>query len=73
MMWFFTFIFVGIFLWLANLQIVHLARDWPVILIVVGCLIIVGICKKNTRARVLNDLEHGKISVEEAETKLKSS
>ncbi len=73
MMWFFLFIFVGVFLWLANLHIINLGRDWPVILIVFGLLMLLGIRKKSRKNRILYDLEHGKISVEEAEDKLKSS
>lgn len=73
MTWFFLFIFIGVFLWLANLQIISLGRDWPVILIVFGLLMLLGIRKKSRKNRILNDLEHGKISVEEAEDELKDS
>ena len=73
MMWFFMFIFVGVFLWLANLHIISLGRDWPVILIVFGFLMLLGIRRKSRKSRILNDLEHGKISVEEAEEELKDS
>ena len=73
MMWFFMFIFVGVFLWLANLHIISLGRDWPVILIVFGLLMLLGIRRKSRKSRILNDLEHGKISVEEAEEELKGS
>ena len=73
MMWFIVFVFVGVFLWLANLHIVALTRDWPVILIVLGVSILLSIYKKRKKTRVLNDLEHGKISLEEAEDRLKNS
>ncbi len=73
MIWFFLFIFVGVFLWLANLDIINLGRDWPVILIVFGFLLLLGIGKRSRKNRVLNDLENGRISVEEAEDRLKDS
>jgi hypothetical protein len=73
MRWFLILIFIGVFLWLANLHIVSLARDWPVILIVIGLLNLFDIFKKGKKSRILNDLDSGKISVEEAEDKLKKS
>lgn len=73
MMWFFILIFVGIFLWMANLHVVSLARDWPVILIVLGLLNLLSIFRKTRKSRILNDLEKGKITVEQAEDKLKTS
>lgn len=73
MTWFFILIFIGVFLWLSNLHIVSLARDWPVILVVIGLLNLFSICEKSRKTRILNNLERGKISVEEAEDKLKKS
>jgi hypothetical protein len=73
MIWFFMLIFIGVFLWMANLHVVSLARDWPIILIVLGLLSLLGIFRKSRKSRILNDLEHGKITVEQAEDKLKKS
>jgi len=73
MMWFFILIFVGVFLWMANLHVVSLERDWPLILVVVGLLNLLGMLRKTRKSRILNDLEKGKISVEQAEDKLKNS
>jgi hypothetical protein len=64
-------IFVGLFIWFGNLGFLNLGRDWPLILIIVGILGIISTIKRNRRSRVIRDLEKGKISVGEAEEKLK--
>ncbi len=66
-------IFIGVFLWLGNLRIVDMGRDWPVILIVIGLVSLLNTQKKARRKKIINDLEKGKISVEEAEGKLRST
>lgn len=66
-------IFIGVFLWLGNLRIVDMGRDWPVILIVIGLVSLLNTQKKARSKKIINDLEKGKITVEEAEGKLRST
>lgn len=66
-------IFIGVFLWLGNLRIVDMGRDWPVILIVIGLVSLLNTQKKARRKKIINDLEKGKISAEEAEGKLRNT
>jgi uncharacterized membrane protein YjjP (DUF1212 family) len=68
MIWIFTLILIGFFFWLTNLQVLVLSRDWPLILIN-----IIKLIKVNKRHTIVNNLENGKISVQEAEEKLKKS
>jgi len=74
-------VLLGAFLWAANAGLVSFvwARDWPLVVIVVGLwMVYQGIRYKLKRRRrqvnperVLRDLEKGKITVEEAERKLR--
>ena len=73
-------IFLGIFFWLSNYDIINFSRDWPVILIVVGLLAIVKRKKRRKKIKtnrtddtlsVLKDLEDGRITAPEAEKKIK--
>jgi hypothetical protein len=73
MIWIFTLILIGFFFWLTNLQVLVLSRDWPLILILIGLINIIKIIKVNKRHTIVNNLENGKISVQEAEEKLKKS
>ncbi|MEE8597609.1 MAG: hypothetical protein V3T09_07355 [bacterium] len=77
MIWIFTLILIGFFFWLTNLQVLVLSRDWPLILILIGLINIIKLIKKlikiNKRHTIVNNLENGKISVQEAEEKLKKS
>ncbi|HEC78775.1 MAG TPA: hypothetical protein ENI34_06495 [candidate division WOR-3 bacterium] len=66
-------VLIGIFLWLANLHIINLARDWPVILIIVGLGSIFHVSSKNKKKKIIEALEKGKITVEEAEERLKKT
>lgn len=65
------FVFVGVFLWLGNLHILNTARDWPVILILIGIMSLMSIHKAGRKRKIINDLESGNITVQEAEEKLK--
>ncbi|NOR16834.1 MAG: hypothetical protein E3J47_04810 [Candidatus Stahlbacteria bacterium] len=73
MIWIFTLILIGFFFWLTNLQVLVLSRDWPLILILIGLINIIKLIKVNKRHTIVNNLENGKISVQEAEEKLKKS
>lgn len=66
-------IFIGLFIWFSNLGFINLARDWPLILVVVGVLTLLTSLRKGKKRRIIEDLEKGRISVEEAEEKLKHS
>ncbi|MGB9719872.1 MAG: SHOCT-like domain-containing protein [bacterium] len=59
------FIFLAIFFWLANFRILSWSRDWPIILIFFGIINIL-IFPKYSKKRVIEDLEKGKITPEEA-------
>ncbi len=71
MIWITTLIFLGIFFWLANLSILIFSRDWPLILVILGIINLCGLLKVKRKKKIIDDLEKGKISVEEAEEKLK--
>jgi len=66
-------IFVGVFLWLGNLHVVDIARDWPVILIVIGLVSLLSTRKQARKRKIISDLEKGKITVNEAEGKLRKT
>jgi len=59
------FIFFALFFWLANFKVVSLSRDWPVILIFFG-LINILIFPKYSKKKIIEDLEKGKITPDEA-------
>ncbi|HID32703.1 MAG TPA: hypothetical protein EYP24_04930 [bacterium (Candidatus Stahlbacteria)] len=66
-------IFLGVFFWLSNHQLISFSKDWPLILIILGLLSLVfrkGKTRKD-RIGVLKDLEEGKISAWEAEKELR--
>ncbi|MBN2621150.1 hypothetical protein JXB22_08680 [candidate division WOR-3 bacterium] len=65
------FIFIGFFIWFGNLGFLNLSRDWPLILIIIGLLGIISALRRGRKSRIIRDLEKGKISVGEAEEKLK--
>ena len=64
---------IGLFLWLCNLGIFHLGRDWPLILILLGFASLLTIFSRSKRNKIISDLEKGKISVEQAEERLKKT
>jgi hypothetical protein len=66
-------IFIGFFIWFGNLGLLNLGRDWPLILIVIGLLGIISALRRGRKSRIIRDLEKGKISVGEAEEKLKKN
>jgi len=70
--WIFVLIFIGLFFWLANLNLLSLSRDWPVILIILGIFNLCGIFRKSRKQKIIEDLEDGKITVEEAEEKIRN-
>jgi len=64
-------IFFGIFLWLTNLKILNWTRDWSLILIFFGIIILFNLIRRSKKANIIRDLERGKITVQEAEERLK--
>jgi hypothetical protein len=66
-------IIIGFFIWFGNLGLLNLGRDWPLILIVIGLLGIISALRRGRKSRIIRDLEKGKISVGEAEEKLKKN
>jgi hypothetical protein len=66
-------ILTGFFFWLCNLGLLHLGRDWPLIIILLGLYALLTIFSKSKRNRIISDLEKGKISVEQAEERLKKT
>jgi len=69
--WIIILIFIGIFFWLANLQVLMLTRDWPLILVFLGIVNLFNLSKRNRRKKIIRDLESGKINAQTAEEKLK--
>uniref|UniRef100_A0A7V0Z4V9 YvlB/LiaX N-terminal domain-containing protein n=1 Tax=candidate division WOR-3 bacterium TaxID=2052148 RepID=A0A7V0Z4V9_UNCW3 len=58
-------IFIAVFFWLANLKVLLLTRDWPIILIFFG-VINLFVFPKYSKKKVIENLEKGKITPEEA-------
>ncbi|MEO0123754.1 MAG: hypothetical protein ABIL69_07100 [candidate division WOR-3 bacterium] len=58
-------IFIALFFWFANLKILLLTRDWPIILIFFGA-VNLFVFPKYSKKKVIEDLEKGKITPEEA-------
>lgn len=58
-------IFTALFFWLASLKVISLARDWPVILIFFG-LANLFVFPKYSKKKIIEDLEKGQITPEEA-------
>lgn len=69
----FIFVFVGLFIWLGNLGLLNLSRDWPLILVVIGVLGIISALRRGRKTNIIKDLEKGRITVEQAEQKLKKN
>ena len=73
MIWIIELVFLGIFFWFANLGIVVLARDWPLIFVFFGIVNLYSLMRRNKRKNIIKDLDSGKITVQEAEEKLKKT
>ncbi|MCX7994372.1 MAG: hypothetical protein N3A65_01175 [candidate division WOR-3 bacterium] len=58
-------IFLALFFWLGNLGVVLPGRDWPVILIFFGFLNLI-LLPRYSRKKIIEDLEKGRITPEEA-------
>jgi len=73
--WGFTLIVLGLWLWLSNMGYLNFKRDWPIILIAIGIYeVIIGLSggrKAPRTKKVLDKLEKGKISAEDAVNLLK--
>ncbi len=59
------FIFLAAFFWLSNLNILSLSRDWPVLLIFFGLFNLL-IFPRYSKRKIIEDLEKGKLTPEEA-------
>ncbi len=59
-------IFLAVFFWCVNLGVLILARDWPLLLVVVGFLQLVKVIRSNNRKVIIDRLTRGKISAEDA-------
>jgi hypothetical protein len=73
MRWIFILIVIGIFFWLANLRVLVLSRDWPLILVIFGIFSILGLFVGSKKRNIIRELEQGQISVNEAERRLKKN
>ncbi len=64
---------IGVWIWLSHFGIsfISFRRDWPVLIILLGVWIILK--SKRRRLKIIEDLEKGKIDVEEAIDKLRRS
>ncbi|KPJ73854.1 hypothetical protein AMJ52_02885 [candidate division TA06 bacterium DG_78] len=70
-MWIIVLVFLGVFFWFCNLGVLVLTRDWPLLLIFFGILNMYGLFRRNKKEAIIQDLEKGKITPQEAEEKLK--
>lgn len=61
-----------VFLWLANLGVCSWSRDWPVLLILTGLLMVVSALRPNRRRRIIADLARGRINAAQAAERLES-
>ncbi len=67
-----VFIFVlAALIWLNNLGVCRLSRDWPLLVVVIGLLMLVRVLGRNRRRRVIDRLTRGEISADEAIRQLK--
>jgi hypothetical protein len=74
-------ILIGLFFWLSNLGLIpgiNFKRDWPLIIIITGLWILISSFKKYFKfkknkdiKKIIDELEAGKISAEEAIKKIK--
>jgi len=69
---------LGLWLWLSNLGVpyVTFSRNWPLLLVALGVYVVVRVAtrrryRRRTRAEILDDLEAGRINVEQAVDKLR--
>ncbi|MGQ9464749.1 MAG: SHOCT-like domain-containing protein [bacterium] len=62
-------IFFAAFFWLVNFKVLCVSRDWPIILIFLGVNNIL-FSSKYSRKKIIEDLEKGKITPDEALKKL---
>lgn len=62
-------IFFAAFFWLVNFKILSLSRDWPIILIFLGVIYIL-LSHRYSSKQIIQDLEKGKITPDEALKKL---
>jgi hypothetical protein len=60
---------VAVFFWLANLKLVLLHRDWPLLITIAGIFVLLAPAK-NKRKKIIAELERGKITASEAAEKL---
>lgn len=77
--WGILFLVVGILIWLGNLDVlaIDFSRDWPIISIIIGIIILVKEIRfkkspnKKSVNKTLDDLEKGKINAKQAADKIK--
>ena len=62
---------MGFFLWLANLHIIQLSRDWPLLLVLIGIFNLIATNRPNRKKLIIHNLEKGKITIDEAEQQLR--
>ncbi len=70
-------IILGLWLWLSRFGIsfINFSRDWPVLLVILGAYIIYRRFRRKRKPviKILDDIEKGKVSVEEAVERIKES
>jgi len=75
--WGIILIVIGLWIWLSSLGVPYISfsKNWPLILVFWGFYIIIRRLTRRQRwvrhSQVINDLEKGKINVDEAVNKLK--
>ena len=75
--WGIILIIIGLWIWLSSLGVPYISfsKNWPLILVFWGLYIIIRRLTRRSRwvrrSQVINDLEKGKINVDEAVNKLK--
>jgi amino acid permease len=75
--WGIILIIIGLWIWLSSIGVPYISfsKNWPLILVFWGLYIIIRRLTRRQRwirpSQVINDLEKGKINVDEAVNKLK--
>ncbi|MEO0078582.1 MAG: DUF5668 domain-containing protein [candidate division WOR-3 bacterium] len=64
---------VGLWIWLSNLGVPYVSfrQNWPLLVVALGVYVIVRVAtrhrrRRRTSAEILEELEHGRIDVDEA-------
>jgi len=64
-------IIIAAFFWIGNFGLILFRRDWPLLIVLLGIILLIRVFRKNSRKSIINKLAQGQISPEEAVKLLK--